>query len=157
MALEAGTKAPGFNAETDDGKKISLDEFIGKWVVLYFYPKDDTPGCTKEACGFRDNFARITSVGAAVLGVSPDNTDSHAKFKSKFDLNFPLISDPDKAICNAYDVFGEKTMYGKKIFGLIRSTFIIDPQGIIRHIYKNVKVEGHVDQVIAKLGDLIKG
>jgi thioredoxin-dependent peroxiredoxin len=155
MALESGSKAPGFISETDDGKKITLEEFHGKWVVLYFYPKDDTPGCTKEACGFRDNFARISSVGAVVLGVSPDKADSHAKFKNKFDLNFPLIADPDKTICNSYEVYGEKNMYGKKVFGLIRSTFIIDPEGIIRQVYKNVKVEGHVDQVIKKLGELI--
>lgn len=151
MALEPETKAPDFEAATDGGSSVSLSDFTGKWVVLYFYPKDMTPGCTQEACDFRDNMERITSFGAVVLGVSPDQTDSHEKFIDKYALNFRLIADTDKKICESYDIFGKKTMFGKSVFGLIRTTYIIDPDGIIKHVFSNVKVSGHVDNVIKKL------
>jgi len=156
MSIEIGNKAPAFTAETDGDGKLSLTDFKGKWIVLYFYPKDNTSGCTKEACEFRDNMERITSSGAVVLGVSPDNVKSHNNFKEKFDLNFNLLADPEKEICNLYGVIGEKSLYGKKYLGVIRSTFIIDEKGIIAFKWTNVKVEGHVDEVINKLSELKK-
>ncbi|MFP4369207.1 MAG: thioredoxin-dependent thiol peroxidase [Candidatus Kapaibacterium sp.] len=154
MALEAGTKAPEFKAQADGGREIKLSDYKGKWLVLYFYPKDNTPGCTKEACSFKDNMEKIASEGAAVIGVSPDNAGSHDKFKEKYDLNFDLAADPDKEICNLYDVIGEKKMFGKTSMGVIRQTYIIDPEGVIRHVYPKVKVDGHVDDVIEKLREL---
>ena len=154
MALEKGVKAPDFSAEIEGGDKITLNEHLGKWIVLYFYPKDNTPGCTKEACAFRDNMERIVGQGAMVLGVSPDNPASHDKFKDQHDLNFSLISDPDKAICEKYDIIGEKKMFGKSYKGVIRTTYIIDPEGMIAHKWSNVKVNGHVEQVIKKLKEL---
>jgi peroxiredoxin Q/BCP len=156
MALNKSSLAPVFIAETDEGSQISLSDFSGKWIVLYFYPKDNTPGCTQEACDFRDNMERITSVGAVVLGVSPDSAKSHAGFKTKQNLNFSLIADPDKAICNLYDVIGEKSMYGKKYLGVIRTTYIISPKGEIADVISNVKVKGHVDEIIETLKVLQK-
>jgi peroxiredoxin Q/BCP len=156
MIIEIGAKAPEFTADLDGNNKISTVNLLGKWIVLYFYPKDNTSGCTKEACEFRNNMERITSTGALVLGVSPDNIKSHDNFKTKFELNFNLIADPDKLICNIFGVIGEKSMFGKKYLGVIRSTFIISPEGIIKFIWKNVKVDGHVDEVITKLIE-IKG
>jgi thioredoxin-dependent peroxiredoxin len=155
MALEIGAKAPDFSAETDGGSSIKLSDYSDKWVVLYFYPKDDTSGCTKEACSFRDNMERVTALGAVVLGVSPDKVNSHNKFKEKYDLNFSLIADPDKEICNSYDIMGEKSMYGKKYMGVVRTTYIIAPNGNIASVFSNVKVDGHVDAVMAKLNELI--
>lgn len=128
MALNKSSLAPVFIAETDEGSQISLSDFSGKWIVLYFYPKDNTPGCTQEACDFRDNMERITSVGAVVLGVSPDSAKSHAGFKTKQNLNFSLIADPDKAICNLYDVIGEKSMYGKKISWRYQNNLYYQPK-----------------------------
>ncbi|MCX7880029.1 MAG: peroxiredoxin [Ignavibacteria bacterium] len=154
MALSIGHKAPDFVAETDSGKSIKLSDFLGKWVVLYFYPKDNTSGCTREACDFRDNYERIASNDAEVIGVSPDSVKSHKNFKEKYNLNFHLVADPSKEICNSYGVLGEKIMCGKKHIGVIRSTYIIDPEGVIRWIDSNVKVDGHVDEVIAKLEQL---
>jgi peroxiredoxin Q/BCP len=156
MALEIGTKAPEFTAETDGDGKISLSDLKGKWVVLYFYPKDNTSGCTKEACGFRDNMERITSAGAEVIGVSPDSVKSHNNFKEKHELNFRLIADPEKEICNLYDIIGEKKMYGKSYLGVIRTTYIINPEGEIAEAWSKVKVAGHVDKVIEKLEELQK-
>ncbi|OGU41955.1 MAG: hypothetical protein A2X61_11850 [Ignavibacteria bacterium GWB2_35_12] len=156
MALEALNKAPNFTALTDEGKEAGLSKYLGKWVVLYFYPKDNTSGCTTEACDFRDNMARITRAGAVVLGVSPDSVKSHDGFKDKFNLNFSLISDTDKSICKAYDVLGEKSMYGKKFIGVIRTTYIIDDKGLIRYVDPKVSVEGHVDDIINKLKELKK-
>lgn len=149
--LDIGSKAPDFTAETDSGETVSLKEFRGKQVVLYFYPKDDTTGCTKEACDFRDNFARIKRKGVVVLGVSPDTVKSHVKFKNKYELPFALVSDPDKKICMLYDVWKEKSMYGRKYMGVERSTFLIDEQGKLKAIWRKVKVSGHVDEVIAAL------
>jgi len=148
MTLPVGKKAPAFSAEIDSGKKISLSDFNGKWVVLYFYPKDDTPGCTKEACSFRDNMDSITKAGAVVIGVSPDAVKSHVKFKEKYDLNFHLVSDNNKKICEKYGAYGEKIMYGKTIKGVIRSTYIINPEGKIAYVFPKVKVDGHVEEVI---------
>ena len=156
VGIDIGKKAPAFTADRDGGGKIFLEDFLGKWVVLYFYPKDDTPGCTKEACSFRDNMDTITKLGAEVIGVSPDNSKSHDKFKQKFNLNFHLISDNDKKICEKYGVLGEKSMFGKKYLGVIRSTFIIDDKGVIRYIYPKVSVGGHTEEVIEKIKELQK-
>ncbi|MDX9791485.1 MAG: thioredoxin-dependent thiol peroxidase [Candidatus Kapaibacterium sp.] len=151
MALTLGKSAPDFIFESNGESEISLNDYKGKWVILYFYPKDNTSGCTKEACEFRDNMERISAYDAVVLGVSPDNTASHDKFKAKHNLNFTLIADPEKEICNLYNVMGEKSMYGRKYVGVIRSTFIINPEGIIVKIFSKVKVNGHVDEVIKLL------
>ncbi len=145
-----GERAPEFTLPADDGRKLSLSDFRGKKVVLYFYPKDDTPGCTKEACSFRDNLARVSSKGAAVLGVSRDNTTSHVKFKDKYHLNFPLLSD-DGRVTEAYGVWKKKNLYGREYFGIERTTFLIDETGKIAKIWPKVKVEGHTDEVLAAL------
>ena len=152
-ALKVGEKAPDFNVSTDAGQKVKLSDFKGKKIVLYFYPKDDTPGCTKEACAFRDGIDEIKDRGAVVLGVSTDSVDSHKKFKSKFDLNFPLLADTDKKIVEAYGVWKEKTNYGKTYMGIERTTFIIDEQGKVSHIFPKVKVDEHYDAVIDALED----
>src|SRR6266850_998931 len=151
--LKVGQKAPEFTVVNDEGKKVKLSDFKGKKVVLYFYPKDDTPGCTKEACAFRDGISEIKDRGAVVLGVSTDSVDSHKKFKSKFDLNFPLLADTDKKIVEAYGVWKEKTNYGKTYMGIERTTFIIDEQGKVSHIFPKVKVDEHYDAVIDALED----
>ncbi len=156
MALTTGIKAPNIEGVTDGNQQFRLSDYRGKWVVLYFYPKDNTSGCTKEACGFRDNLDFITTLGAEVIGVSPDNVKSHDNFKSKYNLNFHLVSDPDKKICELYDVLAEKVMYGKKHIGVVRTTYIIDPEGIIRYVNPKVKVEGHVEEIIQKLKELNK-
>ena len=149
--LKEGDKAPDFTSTDDEGNKISLKDFRGKKVVLYFYPKDNTSGCTKEACNFRDNMGRVKRKDAVVLGVSPDSEKSHLKFKEKFDLNFPLVVDEDKKIVSAYGVWKEKSLYGRKFMGVVRTTFIIDENGKIAKIFPKVKVEGHVDQVLEAL------
>lgn len=151
MVIEPGTQAPDFTAPTDGGDTVSLQDFRGKTVVLYFYPKDNTSGCTKQACDFRDSMERITEAGAVVIGVSPDNTKSHDKFKAEHDLNFRLVSDTEKTICEQYGVWVEKSMYGRKYMGVERSTFIIDPQGIVTHVFRKVKVPGHVDMLLKTL------
>ncbi len=156
MALQVGTIAPNFEGQTDSDTIIKLSDFKGKWVVLYFYPKDNTSGCTREACDFRDNYEKISQVGAEVIGVSPDSVKSHKNFKSKHNLNFHLVADPEKEICKAYDVLGEKSMYGKKYLGVIRSTYIIDPNGVIRYVNPKVTVNGHVDEIINELQKLQK-
>ncbi len=149
--LKVGDRAPEFTAATDAGQPVSLKDFRDKKVVLYFYPRDDTPGCTKEACNFRDNHKAVLASGAVVLGVSTDSVDSHMKFKQKYDLPFPLVSDPDQKIVNAYGVWQEKSMMGKTYMGTVRTTFIIDEHGKISHIFPTVKVDGHVDEVLAAL------
>ena len=149
--MKVGQKAPEFTVEDDSGKKVKLSDFKGKKVVLYFYPKDDTPGCTKEACHFRDGLKDIAKSGAVVLGVSADDVKSHKKFKEKFELNFPLLADTDKKIVEAYDVWKEKSMYGKKYMGIERTTFIIDKDGKISHIFPKVKVDDHYDEVVEAL------
>src|SRR5499427_4425171 len=132
--MKVGDKAPDFTVTDDSGKKVKLSDFKGKKVVLYFYPKDDTPGCTTEACNFRDGLDEIKERGAVVLGVSADSVDSHKKFKKKFELNFPLLSDPEKKMIESYGVWKEKSMYGKKYMGIERTTFVIDPEGKISHV-----------------------
>ena len=147
--LTEGEKAPDFTLPATGGKTISLMDYAGKKaVVLYFYPKDDTPGCTKEACFFRDIQAEFDAAGAAILGVSVDSVRSHEKFAEKYHLPFPLLSDEDKTVVNAYGVWKQKSNYGKTYFGTERTTFLIDREGVIRKIWPEVKVEGHVDEVL---------
>jgi thioredoxin-dependent peroxiredoxin len=149
--LKVGQKAPDFTVLNDQGEKVRLADLKGKKVVLYFYPKDDTPGCTKEACAFRDGIAQIKKKGAVVLGVSADSVASHEKFKKKFELNFPLLADTDKKMVEDYGVWKEKSMYGKKYMGIERTTFIIDEQGKISHIFPKVKVDEHYEEVVEAL------
>jgi peroxiredoxin Q/BCP len=146
--LKPGDRAPGFDSLDENGAQVSLEQFLGNTVVLYFYPKDNTSGCTAEACDFRDNFKRITKTRAIVLGVSPDSPKSHTGFKKKYDLPFTLVSDESKEIVQRYGVWKEKSMYGRKYMGVERTTFIIDAKGIITHIFPKVKVTGHVDEIL---------
>lgn len=154
MALTPGTKAPAFSAATQGDGTFALKDAKGSWLVLYFYPKDDTSACTAEACDVRDSMKRLKKAGAIVVGVSPDSVKSHDKFALKYDLNFPLLSDEDKAICTAYDVWKEKSMYGRKYMGVERTTYLIDPKGKIVHTWEKVKVKGHVDAVLAMLQEV---
>jgi peroxiredoxin Q/BCP len=154
MALQPGIKAPAVKALTDGGGKFALSSLKGSWVVLYFYPKDDTSGCTAEACDFRDSMAELTKRGVSVVGVSPDSPASHDKFKAKFDLNFTLVSDEDHAVCEAYDTWKQKSMYGRTYMGVERTTYIIDPTGKIAATFEKVKVNGHVDQIRSWLAEL---
>jgi len=147
--VEEGKPAPDFSLKSDDGKTYSLSKFKGKKeVVLYFYPKDDTSGCTKEACSFRDSFSTLNSKNVQVLGVSPDDLDSHSKFRAKYSLNFTLLSDPDKEVSKTYGVYKMKNMYGREAMGIERSTFIIDKQGNVKKVFRRVKVDGHVDEIL---------
>ena len=149
--MKVGQKAPDFTVQDDSGKTVRLSDFKGKKVVLYFYPKDDTPGCTREACDFRDSLDVLRKQGAVVLGVSADSVDSHRKFKAKFDLNFPLLADTDRKIIEDYDVWKEKSMYGRKYMGIERTTYIIGKDGKITHVFPKVKVTEHADEVLAAL------
>ncbi len=149
--LAEGKKAPAFTAVTDDGSKVSLSELAGKTVVLYFYPKDSTPGCTLEACDFRDSFAKLKRKGVVVLGVSRDSAESHRKFKEKHELPFPLLVDADGKLCERYGVWKEKSLYGRKFMGIERTTVVIGPDGKIAKLYPKVKVKGHVAQILADL------
>jgi peroxiredoxin Q/BCP len=146
-----GSKAPDFQLPDHSGKTVSLSQLAGKNVVLYFYPKDDTPGCTREACGFRDEHSALEKAGAVVLGVSPDGATSHQKFITKYNLPFPLLSDTEHKVADAYGVWGEKSLYGRKFIGLTRATFLIDAQGKVKHVWPKVKVDGHVSQVLSAL------
>ena len=147
--LTVGAKAPAFSAPDQSGKTVSLSDFAGKTVILYFYPKDDTPGCTVEACSFRDEFSAFKKKGAVIIGVSPDSAKKHVKFIEKFSLPFTLLADEDHAIAQAYGVWVEKSMYGKKYMGVERSTFVIDPQGKLKAIYRKVKPAEHIAEVLA--------
>ena len=149
--LKEGTVAPDFTVKDGNGETVRLKDLRGQKVVLYFYPKDDTPGCTKEACAFRDGISKIKAHGAVVLGVSPDSVESHKKFRDKFELNFPLLADPDKKVVESYGTWKEKSMYGRKYMGVERTTFIIDEQGKISHIFPKVKVGEHYDEVLEAL------
>jgi len=149
LALKEGDQAPDFTASTQDGKTVALADFKGRNVVLYFYPRDDTPGCTKEACGFRDAFAQFKNKAVIVLGVSTDTAKSHGKFAAKFNLPFPLLADEDKRIVQAYGVWGEKKFMGRKYMGTHRVTFLIGPDGRIQKIWPKVKPEEHVAEVLA--------
>jgi peroxiredoxin Q/BCP len=149
--INIGDLAPDFEAQDESGKKHALKDYKGKTLILYFYPKDNTSGCTQEACDFRDSFSRFSKKGATVLGVSPDSAKSHQGFKSKYDLPFPLLADEDKKICEAYGVWKEKSMYGRKYMGLERSTFLIGPDGRIQEVFRKVKVSGHVEELSEKV------
>ncbi len=150
--IEEGALAPEFAVADDRGQTVTLSGLRGKPVVLYFYPKDDTPGCTKEACAFRDRSADFQ--GAVVLGVSPDDGESHARFRDKFQLNFPLLADTDHALAESYGAWREKNLYGKKSMGVVRSTFLIDAQGRVAKVWKKVNVDGHDQQVLDALATL---
>ncbi len=154
MELKIHDPAPPFSLPATTGQKISLKQFPGSKVVLYFYPKDDTPGCTKEACQFRDGIADIKKAGAVILGVSPDDVASHEKFLKKFSLPFPLLADVDHAVAEKYGVWVEKSMYGRKYMGIERSTFLIDSQGRIGRIFSKVKVSDHYAEVLAALAEI---
>ena len=149
--LAIGDDAPDFTAAADGGGTVALKALRGKKVVLYFYPKDNTPGCTAEACGFRDAAAEFSAKDAVVLGVSPDSVRSHDRFKAKFDLPFRLLSDPDHSLAEAYGVWREKSLYGRKYMGIVRSTFVIDAQGKVAEIYDKVKVKGHAAALLSNL------
>jgi peroxiredoxin Q/BCP len=149
--LKEGAKAPAFSLTDQDGKTVKLADFKGKPVVLFFYPKDNTTGCTAEACAFRDDFAKLKKRGAVVLGVSPDSAASHQKFIAKFSLPFPLLVDADHAVAEKYGAWGEKSLYGRKYLGIIRSTFLIDEGGKLKKIWPKVKVAGHNEEVLAAL------
>jgi peroxiredoxin Q/BCP len=149
--VKEGKPAPDFTLPSSEGGNLSLSDLRGRPVVLYFYPRDNTPGCTREACAFRDAMARIKRTGAVVLGVSPDSTSSHERFRAEHRLNFPLLSDPDKKVAKKYGAFGEKVMYGKKVQGMIRSTFVVDGDGVVRRVFPKVRVDGHAEAVLETL------
>ena len=149
--LKAGDKAPDFTGINQDGEKIGLENFSGKKLILYFYPKDNTPGCTAESCNLNDNYQEWLERGYEVLGVSPDSMKSHQKFKEKFGLQFDLIADTEKEILKAYGAWGEKSMYGKKYMGVLRTTFIIDEKGVIEGVFEKVKTKDHTNQILKTL------
>jgi peroxiredoxin Q/BCP len=157
MDIDINDKAPDFTLPDQNDKAVSLKDFRGKYVVLYFYPRADTPGCTIEACEFRDSYRRIQNTGAVILGMSPDQPKAQKKFEEKFKLPFTLLGDADKKVCNAFGVIQEKNMYGKKVMGVVRTTFIIGPDGKIKHIFHKVKAEGHAEEVLAYLKTAAKG
>ncbi|MGI6342785.1 MAG: thioredoxin-dependent thiol peroxidase [Bacteroidales bacterium] len=146
--LQKGDKAPDFNATDQNGNEISISKFAGKKIVLYFYPKDDTPGCTAQACNLRDNYKELIDKNYVVIGVSPDDMTKHQKFTQKYELPFSLIPDPDKEIINKYNVWGKKKFMGKEYFGVIRTTYVIDENGIIEDIITKVKTKDHTAQII---------
>ena len=150
-ALRVGDPAPAFSLQAGGGETVTLASLRGKRVVLYFYPKDDTPGCTREACGFRDARARFARANAVVLGISRDGADSHQRFAKKFSLTFPLLSDPDAAVCKAYGVYKQKSLYGRTYFGIERTTFLIGDAGRIAAVFPKVQVDGHPDEVLEAL------
>lgn len=148
MPLNIGDKAPNFKAESDTGETFSLSSLKGKPFVLYFYPKDDTSGCTAEACSFTENIKAFDKLGVTILGVSKDSLEKHAKFRKKYDLKFPLLSDADGTLCEAYETWIEKSMYGRKYMGIDRATFLIDANGKIQSLWRKVKVPGHIEAVL---------
>jgi peroxiredoxin Q/BCP len=149
--VEEGSQAPDFELKSDTGETVKLSQFRARPVVLYFYPRDDTPGCTKEACAFRDSYDEYLARDAVILGVSRDGEESHRKFKQKYDLPFTLLSDPDHEVAEAYGVWAEKSMYGRKSMGIVRSTFVIAPDGTIARAMRGIKVPGHSDKVLEAL------
>ncbi len=150
--LISGQPAPPFTLPDQDGTPVSLGDFAGSTVVVYFYPADDTPGCTKEACQFNDNLQAFSRSGVTVVGISPDGAEKHRRFRDKYGLQFPLLTDADRSIMTAYGAYGEKTLYGKKTVGVIRSTFIVAPNGTIQRAWYNVRADGHASKVLAELG-----
>ena len=148
MSIQTGSIAPDFSLASSSGKTVSLSDFRGETVIVYFYPKDDTPGCTKEACSFRDTFDVLSDAGVTILGISPDSVESHNKFIEKFNLNFQLLSDPDKSTAQNYGAWGEKNMYGKIVVGMKRMSFLINPEGTVQHVWSKVKTESHGQDVL---------
>lgn len=153
MALKKGDKAPGFTGVDQDGKKISLDDLKGKKTILYFYPKADTPGCTAESCNLRDNYDDLLGRGFNIVGVSADTVEKQKKFAEKYNLPFPLIADTDKEIIKAYEAWGEKNMYGKKYEGIIRTTYVIDEEGMIEKVFEKVKTKDHAAQILEAMNE----
>ena len=149
--LEAGTKAPEFTVPDQDDNPVSLEDFKGQRVILYFYPADDTPGCTREACQFNDNLAAFQAAGVPVIGISPDDADSHKRFRNKYGLRFPLLTDTDHQVIDAWGAWGEKVRYGRTSIGVLRSTFLVDEQGRVERAWHNVKADGHAAKVLAEL------
>ncbi len=149
---EAGDKAPLFTGKTQDGDTVSLSDYQGRKVALYFYPKDDTPGCTKQACNLRDGYQVLLEAGIAVVGVSTDDIASHSKFAEKYELPFPLVADPQKKVVESYGVYGEKNLYGRKFMGTKRTTFLIDENGVVVHVFKRPKVKEHTAEILDKFG-----
>ena len=149
--LTVGATAPDFTLEDQDGRTVTLASLRGERFVMYFYPEDDTPGCTVEACGFNDGLAAFKELAVRVLGVSPDDAASHAKFRAKYDLDFDLVSDPSKTTMAAYGAYGEKMLYGKTVVGVIRSTFVIGPSGLIEHVWYGPRTQGHAQRVLAAI------
>ena len=151
MVLKAGTKAPDFKLNDNEGQPHALVDYRGQTIVIYFYPKDDTPGCTKEACSFRDAYADFKKAGVTLIGISPDSEKSHTKFKEKYELPFTLLSDPGHKVCDAYGVWGLKKYMGREYEGVYRTTFIIGPEGEIKHVFENVKPADHSQEVLAEI------
>ncbi len=152
ITLQPGDKAPDFTGTDENGRSISLADYKGKKLILFFYPKDNTPGCTAEACNLRDNYQLLKSKGFELLGVSPDGADAHQKFKEKFNLPFPLLADTDKTVLKAYGAWGPKSMYGKIFDGVNRSTFVIDENGVIVQVFSKVKTSDHAEQILKAIG-----
>lgn len=150
---EAGDKAPLFEGKTQDGEVIRLADYKGRNVALYFYPKDDTPGCTKQACNLRDGYQELLDAGIAVIGVSPDSEKSHQKFAGKYELPFPLVADTERTIMEQYGVWGEKNLYGKLFLGVKRTTFLIDEDGVVQHVFKRPKVKEHTAEILEKVAE----
>jgi thioredoxin-dependent peroxiredoxin len=151
IPMELNAKVADFTLQTDEGKTVSLSDFKGKPVILFFYPRADTPGCTIEACGFRDQFKKLQAAGAVVLGISRDTVKDQAKFRAKYNLPYTLLADVDEKVCNQFGVMKEKNMYGKKVWGIERTTFVIGPDQTLIHIFPKVKPEGHAEEVLAQL------
>ena len=155
--MELHKKVVNFTLKTDEDKEVSLSDYAGKPVILFFYPRADTPGCTIEACGFRDQFKKLQAAGAVVLGISRDTPRAQAKFKAKYDLPYTLLADVDEKVCKQFDVLKEKNMYGKKVMGTVRSTFVIGPDQKLLHVFPNVKPEGHAEEVLALMKEMKRG
>ena len=149
--LKAGEKAPSFKLQDSEGKVHSLEEYQGKTIVVYFYPKDDTPGCTKEACSFRDDYSAFKEAGVEIIGISPDTIESHQKFSEKYDLPFTLLADPDHKVSEAYEVWGQKKSFGREYEGVFRTTFIIGPESKIKRVFENVKPSDHSQEVLGEV------
>jgi peroxiredoxin Q/BCP len=155
--MELQKKVANFTLQTDEDKTVSLSDYAGKPVILFFYPKADTPGCTIEACGFRDTFKKLQAAGAVVLGISRDTPREQAKFRAKYDLPYTLLADVDEKVCKQFDVLKEKNMYGKKVMGIVRTTFVIGPDQTLLHVFPQVKPEGHAEEVLALIKGLKRG
>jgi peroxiredoxin Q/BCP len=151
MAIVKGMAAPNFSLKDETGMTRNLSDYLGHQVILYFYPKDDTPGCTTEACNFRDDYSAYVDRNVIILGVSPDTVGSHKKFKDKFELPFPLLADEDQSVCESYGVWGKKSFMGKEYMGVLRTTFIIDEKGLVAHVFEDVKPAQHSSEILAKL------